>query len=91
MAIAPPKVGRRKQRDNRKSACKRGYDRKWQALRKIVLSNESLCRSCKAKGWTVVATDVDHIIPKRAGGSNDMSNLQPLCKSCHSAKTASGL
>jgi len=36
----------------------------------------------------VAATEVDHIVPLRAGGTNDAENLQALCKSCHSRKTA---
>lgn len=33
------------------------------------------------------ATDVDHIIELAAGGTNTIDNVQPLCKSCHQAKT----
>ncbi|MCB0086363.1 MAG: HNH endonuclease [Caldilineaceae bacterium] len=45
---------------------------------------------CLALEKTTQATEVDHIIPKRAGGSDAFGNLQALCKSCHSAKTAAG-
>ncbi|WP_366141808.1 HNH endonuclease signature motif containing protein, partial [Propionivibrio sp.] len=34
------------------------------------------------------ATDVDHIVPIRRGGTNKHENLQPLCHACHSRKTA---
>lgn len=58
----------------------------WQRLRESVLNGEPLCRQCVREGRTVVATDVDH----RDGdpGNNDAVNLQPLCHSCHSRKTA---
>lgn len=49
----------------------------------MVLAAEPLCRSCGK-----IATDVDHIIPRASGGSDSFNNLQPLCRSCHSTKTA---
>ena len=36
----------------------------------------------------VRASHVDHIVTKRAGGSDDECNLQGLCASHHSMKTA---
>jgi 5-methylcytosine-specific restriction endonuclease McrA len=37
-------------------------------------------------------TDVDHVIPKNAGGPNCIKNLQPMCVGCNrSAQDAYGL
>ncbi|WP_221238279.1 HNH endonuclease [Roseospira visakhapatnamensis] len=32
-----------------------------------------------------LAEHLDHIKPKRLGGSDDPSNLQPLCAHCHNS------
>lgn len=32
--------------------------------------------------------DVDHIVPKKAGGINCLKNLQPLCVHCNRSKQA---
>ncbi len=72
----------------RLSAHKRGYDRRWQRLRLVVLSIEPLCRICNELGLAVPAEDVDHIVRRSDGGTDELSNLQPLCHVCHSRKTA---
>ena len=69
--------------DDRGSATQRGYGSAWQKIRAVVLTEEPLCRACKR----MPATDVDHIIPKRHGGTDDRANLQPLCAQCHHVKT----
>jgi hypothetical protein len=33
--------------------------------------------------------EVDHIVPLYKGGTNDVSNLQALCRNCHGKKTMS--
>ena len=40
-------------------------------------------------GWfTKSNIDVDHRIPKRKGGTDDLWNLQAMCKSCNRGKGA---
>lgn len=67
----------------------RGYGWRWEKWRGAILADEPLCRACKAEGRVVLATDVDHIVPKSRGGTDVRSNLQPLCHECHSRKTMS--
>ncbi len=67
--------------DGRPSAARRGYDARWRRLRRVVLSRQPVCPCGSA------ATEVDHIVPKDAGGDDSFDNLQALCKSCHSSKT----
>lgn len=72
---------------SRTSRHQRGYGTSWDKLRKLVLSNEPLCRACVAQGRSTIANHVDHIKPKAKGGTDDLSNLQPLCAPCHKDKT----
>lgn len=67
----------------RGTSSQRGYGATWRKLRTMVLSGEPLCRQCGT-----AATEVDHIVPLRLGGTNKIGNLQALCKRCHSRKTA---
>ena len=70
----------------RGSAASRGYDRRWRKIRATVLADEPLCRMCSAAGRVTAATEVDHIDGN--AWNRDRSNLRPLCKPCHSARTA---
>ncbi|KJV38197.1 HNH endonuclease [Acinetobacter brisouii] len=78
-----------KRPDRTGSTTERGYGHTWRKLREKVLQRDSyLCVQCNSVGQIAEATDVDHIIPKAHGGTDDMSNLQSLCSVCHKEKTA---
>ena len=59
-------------------------------LRPTQLMREALCRECAKAGRRVLATDVDHIVDHKGDWAVfcDRSNLESLCHSCHSRKTA---
>ena len=59
-----------------------------QKLRKARLAREPLCRDCKAKGITTLATTPDHIIPLAKGGKDTDDNIRCLCAPCHAVRTA---
>ena len=60
----------------------------WIRIRDLQLSMEPLCRECAAKGLTVAAIDVDHIVRLVDGGARlDQANLQSLCRACHGRKS----
>lgn len=54
----------------------------WKHARATVLRLEPQCRTCGEP-----ATVVDHIRPLQDGGTHDIENLRPLCKSCHDKRT----
>lgn len=55
------------------------------------LRAEPLCRHCLAQGVTRAAEVIDHIVPLAHGGTDDDTNTQALCLSCHEAKTRSDM
>lgn len=62
----------------------------WRSLRVLFLKEHPLCVICREAKRLTPATEVDHIKPHK-GDLNlffEPSNLQPLCKPCHSRKTA---
>lgn len=62
----------------------------WEQLRGGQLLREPFCRVCARKGLRVRATDVDHIVDHKGDWTvfTDPDNLESLCHSCHSRKTA---
>jgi 5-methylcytosine-specific restriction protein A len=74
---------KRRAPEKRASSAKRGYGANWRKIRAAHLKKHPLCVVCGEP-----ATNVDHIIPLAKGGTNASSNLQSMCHSCHSRKTA---
>jgi 5-methylcytosine-specific restriction protein A len=67
----------------------RGYGSAWDKLRAVILQRDAgLCQPCRQRGTVTVATEVDHIIGKESGGTDDSLNLQSICRPCHKAKSA---
>ncbi len=72
----------------RGSRHERGYGTAWDKLRLVILARDNgLCVPCNTAGRLTPASQVDHIIPKAEGGTDDESNLQSVCVACHRAKT----
>ena len=61
----------------------------WKRLSKVFRQRHPFCIECKKKGRDTLTTHTDHIIAIEDGGAPlDWKNLQPLCTSHHSSKTA---
>ena len=71
----------------RGSSAARGYGAAWQRQRVAYLAEHPYCVRCLAAGRYVLATDVHHLVPVRAGGSNEWENLAGLCHGHHSQTT----
>ena len=56
----------------------------------ILSENDNVCSHCQTE-IDFDKCEIDHIKSLASGGSNDISNLQPLCKSCHREKTTTEL
>jgi 5-methylcytosine-specific restriction endonuclease McrA len=78
-------LDRRRQHYNRYRARKNGAAGSYTAEEwKALLDHyEHRCLCC---GRSDVPMTVDHIVPLCQGGSNEISNLQPLCLSCNTSK-----
>jgi hypothetical protein len=69
----------------------RGYGAAWQRRRARQLLRNPTCewkRGADAHPCGRPAPDVDHVVPKVYGGSDEPDNLQSLCARHHRVKTA---
>jgi 5-methylcytosine-specific restriction protein A len=61
------------------------YGGAWKKIRAAFLKANPLCELCRERGRFTPATLVHHKRKLTDGGTNDWSNLQALCDSCHSS------
>jgi 5-methylcytosine-specific restriction protein A len=75
-------------RDPRPNSTERGYGYDWKTkVRDPYLRAHPWCANpYKTHDDRVSAVVVDHVIPKKQGGSDDWSNLQGLCRRCDNKK-----
>jgi len=75
---------------HRKEAARLYRTGQWRALRRQQLTAKPFCAECLKAGRYTPASEVDHIVPHRNDERLffDPMNLQSLCSSCHSIKTA---
>lgn len=74
--------------DIKAGATERVRGRKWMNTRsRVALAHGYRCAGCGLT-WIPGRDQIDHKVPLEQGGSNEDSNLQPLCDECHKAKTA---
>lgn len=60
--------------------------RPWRRIKQQVHErDEWTCCKC---GRVSMDLECDHIVNRAQGGTDDLGNLQSLCKLCHDAKTA---
>ena len=72
----------------RGSRHERGYGTAWDRIRERILRRDcGICQPCARQGFVHVGTQVDHIVPKSRGGTDDDDNLQVICAAAHKAKT----
>lgn len=75
-------VGTRKKRERVASRDEISYDDKIRILRKT----DGLCSHCGRRIEVGGQFTLEHVIPLKHGGTNDMRNLVPLCRDCNHEK-----
>ena len=58
-----------------------------QEARRRLFDEEPHCRECLRNGRITPATERDHIIPLKRGGTDTRENTQALCAECHRQKS----
>lgn len=62
-----------------------GYRENWFANNKPLIFGKYRCVRCGGL-FSKKEIEIDHRIPKRDGGTDDLWNLQPMCQHCNRSK-----
>lgn len=74
-------MGNRSERETGGRPDERGYGEGWEELRRKTLRRDGYaCTRCGAGDRTLQA---HHIVPRSAGGPDDLENLLTICRPCH--------
>jgi 5-methylcytosine-specific restriction enzyme A len=66
----------------------RGYGATWDRTRAVVLQRDAgVCQPCRRHGIFHGGQEVDHVVAKERGGTDELDNLQTICREVHRAKT----
>jgi len=69
-------------------AWKGGSTSRWRKIREAVLKRDGCCQMC---GQSEGQMHIDHVIPKRLGGGDEIWNLRQLCHSSCIVQTTHAL
>ena len=79
-------VSLRKSQDaSRGTPAQRGYGWEWKKLRALILERDEYL--CTVASCGQLASEVDHLVPKHQGGTDDPANLASKCRRHHASKT----
>jgi 5-methylcytosine-specific restriction endonuclease McrA len=67
---------------SRSALTSKGGTTKWRRIRQQVINRDRCCQLC----GTEEMLTVDHIVPRRLGGDDNLLNLQVLCSGCNGSK-----
>jgi 5-methylcytosine-specific restriction enzyme A len=85
MAVSCPGCERERQRrrDRSRPPGWQRFDAAYRAVREQILADEERCWLCYQPGDEHDPLEVDHVVPKAQGGSDDRSNLRAAHRSCN--------
>jgi hypothetical protein len=67
------------------------HSQAWRTVRARVLKRDGYVCQLQLMGCMRRASTADHIVERRAGGSDDWTNLRAVCASCHNKRPPSCL